>query len=98
MKELIIKEITEEKPGAVLKLQHYYSLNENPWSAKMVADAIANIEDIKKLGEFVVRYIANACHKCGSCKTEVVNYDPLWRDGDVVCSECKEHIRFYNAG
>ena len=40
--------------------------------------------------------------KC-ECKKEdqkpiVINYDPMWRDGEVVCDKCKSLIRDYDAG
>ena len=39
------------------------------------------------------------CPKCGLDYRHwhVINYDPVWRDGDVVC-ECGERIRGYDAG
>jgi hypothetical protein len=95
--ELIIKEIIEKKAGAVLKLQHYYALNGKPWPAKSVEEAIKKYKE-DKLGDLVIRYIANACPKCASCESVVVNYDSTWRDGDVVCSKCRTYIRMYDAG
>ena len=39
---------------------------------------------------------------CPSCGKDfrhwhVENYDPIWRDGDVVC-ECGQRVRSYDAG
>lgn len=39
---------------------------------------------------------------CPSCGLDfrhwhVENYDPIWRDGDVVC-ECGQRVRGYDAG
>lgn len=38
------------------------------------------------------------CPDCGHDKTILVNYDPLWRDGDIVCAMCNKHVRNYDAG
>ena len=40
------------------------------------------------------------CPKCGSGPEDwdVENYDPIWRDGDVVCQKCRTRIRGYDAG
>lgn len=38
------------------------------------------------------------CPKCGSGKTEVRNYDSVWRDGAVHCSVCETYVRMYDAG
>jgi len=39
------------------------------------------------------------CPNCGADFTHwrVVDYDPIWRDGRVVC-ECGQFIRSYDAG
>jgi len=40
------------------------------------------------------------CPNCGATpdKWTVENYDPMWRDGDVVCTVCRTRIRGYDAG
>jgi hypothetical protein len=40
------------------------------------------------------------CPHCGAPNTEhrVENYDPIWRDGDVVCTRCGGYVRGYDAG
>lgn len=42
---------------------------------------------------------ARVCPSCGKDfrHWHVENYDPIWRDGDVVC-ECGTRIRGYDAG
>lgn len=35
---------------------------------------------------------------CKHKNTKVINYDPIWRDGDVICEDCGKHIRTYDAG
>lgn len=36
------------------------------------------------------------CEKCdGYPPCKVINYDPMWKDGDVVC---EKWIRFFDAG
>ena len=35
---------------------------------------------------------------CKHKETVVINYDPVWRDGDVVCVDCGKHIRSFDAG
>ena len=39
------------------------------------------------------------CPCCGATpdKFEVRNYDPLWQDGDVVCTICETRVRGYDA-
>ncbi len=40
------------------------------------------------------------CPKCDSPpeKHTVENYDMMWHDGDVVCTECGTKVRNYDAG
>ncbi len=41
------------------------------------------------------------CPKCGSPPGrdhEVANYDPMWHDGDVMCTKCQTRVRGYDAG
>ncbi len=40
------------------------------------------------------------CPKCDSSpdKHKVENYDMIWHDGDVVCTECGTKVRNYDAG
>lgn len=40
----------------------------------------------------------NSCPECLHPETEVVNYDEMWRDGDVVCKRCGVYVRGYDAG
>ncbi len=40
----------------------------------------------------------NSCPECYSTNSEVVNYDAMWRDGDVVCKDCGTYDRGYDAG
>ena len=35
---------------------------------------------------------------CNSTTTTLINYDPLWRDGDIVCASCAAHVRNFDAG
>lgn len=35
---------------------------------------------------------------CKHENKEVINYSPIWHDGDVVCSDCGKYIRSYDAG
>lgn len=39
------------------------------------------------------------CPKCGADPSTftVKNYDPIWRDGDVMC-KCGHRVRGYDAG
>ena len=47
-------------------------------------------------------YKAEDCSICNGKpkKTELVNYDYMWRDGDVICGEkgCNRFVRYYDAG
>lgn len=52
----------------------------------------------EKAAEYTLSYIYSACPKCGSENTEVVNFNEVWRDGDIVCRECKAYVRGYDAG
>lgn len=40
------------------------------------------------------------CPHCGAPASEhdLFNYDPIWRDGDVICRRCKWRVRRYDAG
>lgn len=40
----------------------------------------------------------NTCPECGSEKTEVTSYDPIWQDGHLTCQECGTFVRHYDAG
>ena len=42
--------------------------------------------------------IRNQCPECGSDDSTVVDYDPMWHDGDVVCNRCNTYIRAWDAG
>jgi hypothetical protein len=33
---------------------------------------------------------------CKSTKTIVTNWDPMWRDGDVVCASCGVFVRSFD--
>ena len=44
------------------------------------------------------RQAYNTCDNCDSTDTEVRNYDPVWRDGDVMCNNCGGYVRGYDAG
>lgn len=35
---------------------------------------------------------------CEHKNTIVINYSPIWHDGDVVCEDCGKYIRSYDAG
>jgi len=39
------------------------------------------------------------CPKCDSPpeKHKVENYDPMWQDGDVICTKCETKVRNYDA-
>lgn len=32
------------------------------------------------------------------CKEILINYDLIWKDGDVVCEKCGKYIRSFDAG
>lgn len=40
------------------------------------------------------------CPSCGAhpSKQTIENYDMMWHDGDIYCSECGGFVRFYDAG
>lgn len=40
------------------------------------------------------------CPECGSGpdKHELRNYDMIWHDGDVYCTDCGAHVRTWDAG
>lgn len=40
----------------------------------------------------------DTCPECGSTNTEVENFDELWRDGDVICQDCRTYVRMFDAG
>lgn len=48
--------------------------------------------------ELLWREKYNSCPECQSSDVEVVDYDPMWRDGDVVCKRCHTYVRGYDAG
>lgn len=57
--------------------------------------------DDKYVGHIVNRYgIPEKCPGCGASPvvTRVDNYDLMWHDGDVVCSNCGQYLRGYDAG
>lgn len=43
---------------------------------------------------------AQTCEDINKCseKRIVINYSPIWHDGEVVCSKCGQFIRFFDAG
>jgi len=44
------------------------------------------------------RRIYNTCPECGGFRCHVENHDPMWGDGDVVCSNCETYIRMFDSG
>jgi uncharacterized Zn finger protein (UPF0148 family) len=38
------------------------------------------------------------CPKCGGSNFEVRNYDLMWHDGEVWCTDCDVYVRGYDAG
>ena len=41
----------------------------------------------------------NTCPQCFNDQhAKLRNYDPIWRDGEVYCTECNIKIRSYDAG
>lgn len=42
--------------------------------------------------------ISQKCPQCGGDDFRVENYDPIWRDGDVMCNKCDIRVRGYDAG
>ena len=35
---------------------------------------------------------------CAHHNTIVFNYDAIWHDGDIVCTDCGKYVRSYDAG
>lgn len=40
----------------------------------------------------------NSCPECKGTNTEVLNYDMMWHEGDIVCTKCRCYVRGYDAG
>jgi hypothetical protein len=40
----------------------------------------------------------NKEEECKHEETVVINYDPMWHDGQVVCKKCKKYIREFDGG
>jgi len=60
------------------------------------------MDKIPEPGHILAEALAKEAPVCPSCGKDhrhwhVENYDPIWRDGDVVC-ECGQRIRMYDAG
>jgi hypothetical protein len=60
------------------------------------------MSDTREPGHILAEAFSDApklCPKCGKDYRHwhVENYDPIWRDGDVVC-ECGQRVRGYDAG
>lgn len=43
-------------------------------------------------------YLTQHCPKCGSCPQyhEIRNYDIVWGDGDIHCTECGTRVRSFD--
>lgn len=51
-----------------------------------------------KLCEEVLTIGMNRCPKCASSDLVLTDYDPRFRDGNLVCSKCNTYVRGYDAG
>lgn len=54
-----------------------------------------------KGSDFMDEQVTVDVKKQKTCKhknTVVINYSPIWHDGDVVCEDCGKYIRSFDAG
>jgi hypothetical protein len=40
----------------------------------------------------------NSCPECGGTKLELLHYDMMWHDGDLICENCRCYVRGFDAG
>lgn len=66
---------------------------------KQLADWLKELKQLKETSIIQGINTYKPCPKCKSVDYLIVrNYDPIWRDGEVWCSECNEYVRSYDAG